>query len=107
MWFDLRKESMAFVERAPVRWVTEAEVAAPRAAVFGALAAAESWKRWFPNVQDAAYTSPPPHGIGTIRAAHVGGTRWLEEVIAWDQGARFAWTVTRASVPFATAQVES
>jgi carbon monoxide dehydrogenase subunit G len=107
MWFDLRTETLAFVDHAPVRWVAEAPVAAPRAAVFAAVVAPESWKHWFPNVQDAAYTSAPPYGVGTIREAHVGGTRWVEEVVAWADGTRFAWTVTGASVPFAAAQVES
>jgi hypothetical protein len=36
-----------------------------------------------------------------------GGTRWVEEVIAWEKPARRAWTVLRTSVPFARAQVES
>jgi carbon monoxide dehydrogenase subunit G len=107
MWFALRPETLAFVDRAPVRWMAEADVAAPRAAVFAAVAAPESWKHWFPNVRDAVYTSAPPHGVGTIREAHVGGTRWVEEIIAWADGSCFAWTVTRASVPFAAAQVES
>ena len=57
-------------------------------------------------MRDASYTTAPPYGIGTIREADVGGTRWVEEMIAWDEPARFGWTVVRASVPFATAQVE-
>jgi len=32
---------------------------------------------------------------------------WIEEIIAWDEDTRWAWTVTRASVPLANAQVES
>jgi Polyketide cyclase / dehydrase and lipid transport len=81
-------------------------MAAPRSLVFGAFVDPEGWTGWFPNVRRAAYTSPPPFGVGTIRAAHVGGTRWVEEMIAWDDGRRWAWTVLRASVPLATAQVE-
>ncbi|MGH7893793.1 MAG: SRPBCC family protein [Candidatus Binatia bacterium] len=98
---------MGFVGRAPVVHVAEAAVAAPRSLVFAALAEPRGWKHWFPNVRDAAYTSPPPYGVGTIREADVAGTRWVEEMIAWDEGTRWAWTVVRASVPFATAQVES
>ena len=75
--------------------------------MFGALVDPRGWPRWFPGVREARYPSPPPHGVGTIRAAHVGGTRWIEEIIAWDDGARWAWTVLRASVPLAAAQVES
>lgn len=107
MWFRMRREDLGFLDRARVVHVAEADVAAPRAEVFAALADPRGWKDWFPGVRDARYASPPPHGVGTIREADVGGTRWVEEMIAWDEGTRSAWTVTRASVPFARAQVEA
>jgi hypothetical protein len=107
MWFDLRREDLGFTARAPIVHVVEAAVAAPRPAVFAALAEPRGWPQWFPNVRAACYTSPPPYGVGTIREANVGGTMWVEEMIAWEADARWAWTVIRASLPFARAQVES
>ncbi len=107
MWFEMRREDLGFVERAPVVHVAEASVRLERRAVFDALADAPAWPRWFPNVRAARYTTPPPYGVGTIREADVGGTRWVEEMIAWERGARWGWTVTGASVPFAAAQVET
>ena len=107
MWFQMRKESLGFADRAPLIHVNEATVAAPRVRVFAAFTEPRDWRLWFPNVRDASYTSAPPHGVGTIRHAHVGRTHWVEEIIAWDEGTRWAWTVVRASVPFAKAQVES
>ena len=104
--FDMRREDLTFLTRAPVIHAFEADVAAPRDRVFAALADPATWSRWFPGVKSARYGSPPPHGVGTIREADVSGTRWVEEMIAWDEHARWAWTVLRASVPFATAQVE-
>jgi uncharacterized protein YndB with AHSA1/START domain len=106
MWFTMRREDVGFVGRARSVHIAEATMAAPRARVFDAFIDPESWPDWFPNVQRATYTSPPPFGVGTIRVAHVGGTRWVEEMVAWDDGRRWAWTVLRASVPFAEAQVE-
>jgi len=106
MWFTLEKEDIGFVDRAPAVHVAEATLAAPRGRVYAASTDAPSWPRWFPNVRAAAYLTPPPYGVGTIREARVSGTRWLEEMIAWDDGTRWAWTVVGASVPFATAQVE-
>jgi uncharacterized protein YndB with AHSA1/START domain len=106
MWFTMRKEDLGFIERAASVHVAETTMTASRARVFGAFVDPEGWPHWFPNVQRATYTSPPPFGIGTIRVAHVGGTRWVEEMVAWDDGRRWAWTVLRASVPFANAQVE-
>jgi uncharacterized protein YndB with AHSA1/START domain len=107
VWFALRKEDLGFVARAPVVHVAEAVVAAPRAAVFAALADAAGWPAWFPNVRTAAWTSRPPHGVGTTREATVGGSRWVEQMIAWDVDRRLAWTVTRATLPLAKALVES
>jgi hypothetical protein len=107
MWFEMRKERLDFAQRAPVVHVCEAELTAPRGLVFAAFAEPCGWKDWFPNVRAAAYASPAPHGVGTIRRARVGSTHWVEEMIAWDAPTRWAWTVARASVPFATAQVES
>jgi len=107
MWFEMRREDLGFLDRAPVVHAAEARVAAARAAVFGAFVEPSGWKHWFPGVRAVSYASPPPHGRGTIREATVGGTRWIEEIIAWDEGTRWAWTVVRASVPLATAQVES
>jgi uncharacterized protein YndB with AHSA1/START domain len=107
MWFELRKEDLSFLGRAPVVHVAEAEVAAPRPVVFAALVDPRGWPGWFPGVREAFYASSPPHGVGTIREAYVNGTQWIEEMIAWDDDARWAWTVLRASVPLAVAQVES
>jgi carbon monoxide dehydrogenase subunit G len=102
----MRKENLAFLGHAPVVHVAEAVIAAPPKAVFGAIAEPGGWKHWFPGVRDASYTTPPPHGVGTIREANVGGTRWVEEMIDWEDPTRWAWTVLRTSVPFAHAQVE-
>jgi hypothetical protein len=106
MWFALRREDLGFIQRAPVVHVAEAAAMAPSRAVFTALADAADWPRWFPGVRAARYTSPPPHGVGTIREALVSGTRWVEEMIVWEPDCRWGWTVTHASLPFATAQVE-
>lgn len=105
-WFDLRAEDPSFVGRAPMVHACDAEVAAPRDAVFEAFADPGTWRDWFPGVRQASYASAPPHGVGSIREAEVGGTRWVEALIAWDAGARWGWTVTRSSVPLASAQVE-
>lgn len=102
----MRKEDLGFVARAPVRHVFMALVRAPRAAVFAAIADPPGWPGWFPGVRSARYASPPPHGVGSIREADVSGTRWVEEMIAWDDGRRWAYTVIEASTPLASAQVE-
>jgi len=107
MRFAMRHEDLAFIDRAPMVQVVEAAVSSPPTAVFAALADAAAWPRWFPGVRAAWYSTPPPHGVGTIREANVSGTHWVEKMIAWDDPSRWAWTVTATTVPFAAAQVES
>jgi len=107
MWFDLRRQTLAYLGYAPVLYVAEADLPAPRSVVFAALVEPRGWKDWFPGLRDARYTTPPPHGVGTIREANFSGTRWIEEIITWDEPARWAWTVVRATVPLATEQVEA
>jgi carbon monoxide dehydrogenase subunit G len=106
MWFEMRKESLGFLGHAPVVHSAEATIAAAPNAVFDAVAEPRGWKHWFPGVREASYTSPPPYGVGTVREANVGGTRWVEELIAWEAPKQWGWTVLRTSVPFARAQVE-
>jgi len=103
----MRKEDLAFLDRAPVMHRFEVTVPAPRAAVFAAIADPTTWSRWFPGVRSARYASAPPHGVGAIREADVAGTRWVEEMIAWEPDRRWAYTVTSATSPVAWAQVES
>jgi hypothetical protein len=107
MWFELRKESLAFLENAAVVHTFEAVVAAPRSAVFAVIAEPCTWSSWFPAVRSASYDGEPPYGVGTVRRAHVGATHWVEEMIAWEPDIRWAYVVTRSSVPLARAQVES
>jgi uncharacterized protein YndB with AHSA1/START domain len=107
MWFEMRREDMGFVGRAPVVRTAEARLTAPRATVFRAFVDPASWPRWFPGVRAATYQTGLPYGVGTIRMAHVGVTHWVEEMVAWDDDRRWAWTVLRATVPLAMAQIES
>jgi carbon monoxide dehydrogenase subunit G len=107
MRFAMRPEQLDFIDRAPMVQRVEAALASAPDAVFAALADAEGWARWFPGVRAAWYATAPQHGVGAIRESDVSGTHWVERMIVWDEPSRWAWTVTAASVPFATAQVES
>jgi len=107
MWFDLRVESLAFIDAAPVRHVNEASLAASPSKVFAAIADPTGWREWFPGVREASYATAAPFGVSTIRRAHVGSTLWVEQMIAWETERLWAYSVTRATVPFAWAQVES
>jgi uncharacterized protein YndB with AHSA1/START domain len=106
MRFSLRSEGLSFVERAPV--VVRAEVAVPAApdAVWPALGDAPAWVEWFTGMDDARWTSPPPHAAGSTRSVRVMGLEADETILAFDPGKRFAFRVDAANLPVLAALVE-
>jgi uncharacterized protein YndB with AHSA1/START domain len=71
----------------------EAEIAAPRAAVWEFVSDPERLPDWFEEFESAHQESPGPPGLGTvvryaIRAGHRSGTF---EIVEWEPGSRLAW----------------
>ena len=106
MRFRLRPEDLSFVERAPVVVRAETTVAASPAAVWPAFADAPAWVQWFAGMQDAHYTSAAPHRVGSTRSVRVQGLAADETILAFDEGARFAFRVDAANLPLLAALVE-
>ncbi len=107
MWFKMRKVGLDYIERAGKTYVVECDVDAPRADVWQAFVDPTTWSEWFPGVQSASYgNSPEPYGVGTFREARVGGQRFEEYIVTWEEGKRWAYYIDRATVPLARAQLE-
>ena len=107
MWFAMRAVDASFVETAPKTYTVECLVRRPRKEVFAAYADPASWISWFPGVREANYgDSPLPFGVGTRRYAQVGGFRYDEVIVAWDEDRRFGYYLERATLPIAHAQLE-
>jgi carbon monoxide dehydrogenase subunit G len=106
MWFEMRPVGIEFVQRAPAVYAMEAEVAAERRHVWQAVVDPTTWSQWFPGVKQASYDGPGPYGVGTVRHALVGRQRFDEVIVAWDEPQRWAYHITRATAPLATAQLE-
>ena len=102
----LQAVDLSFIERAPYACIHDADVAAPPAAVFEALADLESWPRRFGAATRGEWITSPPHGIGAVRAVQLGMFYLVECFVAWEPGVRFAFTVIEANLPFARAMLE-
>ena len=101
----LRDVGIEFLDAAPVRWDFEAEVAAPREAVFGAIAERADWP-WFPGLTGERYDGPQPYGVGTRRHIRMAGVAYHETIVAWSAPSRWAFRVDECSVPMGRALVE-
>ena len=101
-----RPESLEFVDLAPVRAEATREIDAAPETVFDALADAEGWPRWFPNMQHCRWLTPPPHGVDSQREVRVGPLHVVERFIVWDRPRRWGFTFTAASPPIARAGAE-
>jgi len=104
--FQLRRETLDFLTRAPKRWAFEAWIPAPVEVVFDAISADPSTWRWFPGFSSGRYESAPPYGVGTIRRIRVRAGVYRETIIAWDRPTRWAYRVDTTSAPIAKALVE-
>lgn len=85
----------AFAETAPVRAEGAAVVAATPAEVWAVLLDYPAWPRWFRGVRSCRPTSDPATGVGSTReVVLVGGTRFQERFILWEEAAVWAFTAT-------------
>jgi carbon monoxide dehydrogenase subunit G len=102
----MRAVGLEFLESARRTWTVECDLRAPRGDVWTAYSDPTTWSAWFPGVRSARYRGSDPYGVGTIREAEVGGQRFEEVMVAWEEGVRWAYFIDRATVPLARAQLE-
>jgi carbon monoxide dehydrogenase subunit G len=97
---NLTAVGLDFLASAPNRTVTQVRLKQPVEVVFGALAEQpESWGSWYPGFGAGGYTSPAPHGVGSVREMKVGGLLTVETILAWDAPSRWAFYISKATMP--------
>jgi len=106
-WYELRPVDMSFVTTAKRIYVMEGTVAFPPEAVWDYVTDPSTWNRWFPGLRSARYDGEPPHGVGAKRVADMGLAKYEETILTWDEPHEWAYRIDRATLPIATAQVES
>ncbi|MGH9059586.1 MAG: SRPBCC family protein [Acidimicrobiales bacterium] len=108
MAWDLRLVDLDFFGQASHSWTSTGLVSAPIERVFAAISEDPAgWGTWFPGFSSTGrYLDAPPHGVGSTREVSMGGIRYRETVLAWDQPTRWAFRVDRAGLPLVSALCE-
>lgn len=102
----LRAVGLEFARTAPHRFQYREPIAASPASVFAAISAHPSTWTWFAGVEDGTYEGPGPTGVGTRRSVRIGGVKYRETILAWDEPRRWAYRVDETSSPLFEALME-
>ena len=87
-----QKVGVDWLDRAPLRFSNDVDIALSADELFGVLARADTWPRWAKVIKHVEYTSPEPHGVGTTRVVTMtGGMVGDEEFLAWEPGRHMAF----------------
>ena len=99
-WFTCEPVEESFLETAPLRLVGHFEIPRPATDVWAELTA-EHPLLWCRILQDIAWTSPRPFGVGTTRTVvALGGLNvFKERFFRWEEGRRHTFVVEQASAP--------
>src|SRR5688572_4769678 len=92
--------TLAEIESAPFLVKKSARFAASPETLFAYLADPATWPQWFPSMYRAAWVSSKTSGVGAERevALRVFGN-YREQMIAWEPGERFSFTMTASTSP--------
>lgn len=95
-----------FFDDAPMRFRSEAELPVSADVAFASLEDAHAWPRWFTDIRSVEWTTPRPFGVGTTRTVALATMTVYEYFFRWEQGKRFSFYFTDASVPLFRALAE-
>ena len=98
---------LLFFDTAPVCIQQRFIIPADPVRVFAALADPTGWPQWFPNMYEAAWTTPAVAQLGAERLVKLRlYGHFVERMIAWEPGQRFAFTMVGTTSPMARALAE-
>lgn len=106
MWFALAPCDLLEAPGLPFRFELEAELPAPPARVFAALAEPSTWPLWYADMVKATWTSRSPRGVGSTRQVELKGLAAREQFVLWQPGRRLAFAAIEASLPLVRKLVE-
>ena len=108
MEWKLETVGMDFFTSADYRCTCSATLAAPPQAIFEALTGDPAgWAAWNPGFSKKGHwTTPAPHGTGSVREVSMSGVRYTDTILVWEEPSRWAFYVGLAGAPLVRALAE-
>lgn len=94
-----------WIDQAPVAVTATRRIATTPDRIWAAIADHEGWPAWFGAITEVEVLGRG-EGVGGGRRVHIGRVTVDEEFLAWEPGARFAFTLTHSSAPGIRSMVE-
>jgi hypothetical protein len=85
---------------------TQRVVAAAASRVFDILSTGEQQHVWARGYRQTVWLTPPPYGVGSVRDIRLNWIAVRERFLAWEPGARFAFSADRMTMPLASQMIE-
>lgn len=108
MRYTLKSIPLAEADQLPFRLVLERQLPASPERVFEVLAEPSTWPHWFNKMTKATWVSGEG-GLGSTRIVHIQDVfeqKYLERIVGWEPGRRFAFATEATNVPLAKAILE-
>ena len=106
MRFACRPVDAGFFDTAPIVFRHSVQVAATAARAFSYFEDERAWPEWFTDITRVVWTSPRPFGVGTTRTVTLKTLTVDEQFFRWEQGRRFSFFLTSATLPLFEALAE-
>jgi uncharacterized protein YndB with AHSA1/START domain len=100
-WHRLEDCDESFFTTAPQRFSYTVDLTVPPGVVWESLTSDESVAAWSRLISSLRWTSARPFGVGTTREVTLPGKglAFREQYFLWDEGRRYAFFATEATLP--------
>jgi uncharacterized protein YndB with AHSA1/START domain len=106
MWFKVRPSDVTFADQSRKHFTYDFRLEAPPERAFELVTSPDHLPSWLPGLAASRWVSAPPHGAGSIREVKLDTIHVHERVLVWEPGARFVFTIVKASLPILQRMVE-
>ena len=106
MWFKMVSRDLNWAAKTDRKITNTITLPASPQRVFSILADMEQTPLWFKEIEGGCWNSTQTHCVHAERTVHLDILSVREIFLAWEEGRRFAFSITESTLPLAVSIVE-